>query len=380
MGPASAEAPRIAVAPSEPLLNGSADPLRVAFLPVWHRNPYHDSLRRELARIGVEVTCPSSLKALCASLDAGERVDVVHLHALPSLEASWRELARFGLFHSRLAGLRRRGIATVRTVHDLHNHDASLWRLEVRTNRWLARQIDGLIVHGESARARVARTWGTRTAPIHVVPHGHYIDAYPNAVGKAEARAWLGIPPDAFVFLSLGFIRPYKGIEQMIHAFRGLADPGARLVVAGLPATAATERTVRGAIAGDPRITFAPQLVNDADVQRYLNASDVFVLPYKRVFTSGAAMLAMSFGRPCIAPAATPLVDMLGPDGAIYFDAAAPDGLTAAMARSLREGAALQRVGERNRARAEGFPWAGIARRTASAYRDALAHRAATLR
>ena len=44
------------------------------------------------------------------------------------------------------------------------------------------------------------------------------------------------------------------------------------------------------------------KFVDDDDVQAYMNASDVVVLPYKNVLTSGAALLALSFMKPVLAP------------------------------------------------------------------------------
>ena len=42
--------------------------------------------------------------------------------------------------------------------------------------------------------------------------------------------------------------------------------------------------------------------VPDGEVQHYLLAADAVVLPFKEILTSGSAMLALSFGRPVVAP------------------------------------------------------------------------------
>ncbi|WP_242482112.1 glycosyltransferase, partial [Trichormus variabilis] len=55
-------------------------------------------------------------------------------------------------------------------------------------------------------------------------------------------------------------------------------------------------------IDNEPNIKFIPGFVPSEKLQIYLNACDVVVFPYRDILTSGAVMLAMSFGRACIAP------------------------------------------------------------------------------
>ena len=52
----------------------------------------------------------------------------------------------------------------------------------------------------------------------------------------------------------------------------------------------------------NPAIQFIPGFIEDDDVQMYMNAADVVTFPYKNILTSGAVMLAISFGRACLAP------------------------------------------------------------------------------
>ena len=54
-------------------------------------------------------------------------------------------------------------------------------------------------------------------------------------------------------------------------------------------------------------------------MQIYFNASDACVLPYRRVTTSGAALLAYSFGKPIVAPAIGPFPDLITPERGVLF-------------------------------------------------------------
>ncbi len=351
--------------------------IRVGFVPIWERNPYHGRLREALADCGVDVVATDRLKAHHGEPGAtGTNVDLLHIHAIPNLGLEPRNIARYALFHARLAGLRRRGVAMVRTIHDLYNHDAKFWRIEMCANRSLARRLDALIVHGESARAEVEEAWGLAGSPrIHVIPHGNYIGAYRNDVTRGQARAALGLDAARLVFLFLGFVRPYKGVVEMAEAFRSWDDPAAQLLIAGLPSSDAMLAEVTQAIRGDARIVFLPKHVEDQSVQLYMNACDVVVLPHRRVFTSGAAVLAMSFGKPCIAPTSAGVAEMLGPRGAVFFDPEQPDDLRRAFREARAQAAQLGEMGARNFARAAEWTWESVAQRTAAVYREARANR-----
>ena len=74
-----------------------------------------------------------------------------------------------------------------------------------------------------------------------------------------------------------------------------------------------------------------PEFIPDKDIQVYLKASDIFVLPYKDITTSGAAFLALSFGRPIIAPAITSFPEVVTPESGILYEASKPDGLVSAL-------------------------------------------------
>jgi glycosyltransferase involved in cell wall biosynthesis len=63
--------------------------------------------------------------------------------------------------------------------------------------------------------------YGFKSETVHVVPHG-INPAHFHPLAKAvkdEARAQLGIPPDAFVFLNVGGMAMNKGIDELLLAF-----------------------------------------------------------------------------------------------------------------------------------------------------------------
>ena len=125
-------------------------------------------------------------------------------------------------------------------------------------------------------------------------------------------------------------MRPYKGVDALVGAFARLCPtrPEARLILAGRQAASLEARY----IVPSPQLLLVPRHVEDATVQYVLRAADFVVLPYRRILTSGAAALALGFGRPLIVPDLPPLLEVVRPgQEAIVYRADATDGLRDAL-------------------------------------------------
>ena len=350
--------------------------MKVAFVPTWRGNPYHDQLERALTSLGIEVLCPESLKVLYADWKAGTiALDVVHVHALPYLSLSPRNLCRYALFYWRLSRLRRKGVGLVLTVHDLDNHDTSYAAIEDVIGRRASRCFDAFIAHGPAAKRAIGKRWGSEIeARTEVIPHGNYIEAYENGVTRDAARTSLGLVNTDLVFLFFGMIRPYKGVQRMVKSFRRCKNSAARLIIVGKPVGHATAREIVTLIAGDPRIRFVQDFVPEGDIQVYMNAADVVVLPYRRIFTSGATVLAMSFGKACIAPRLGSMVDVLDDRGAIFFDADKDEDLERAFRSAISSPEGLAAMGRHNYLKALEWSWPKIACSTVALYSRIARH------
>lgn len=263
-----------------------------------------------------------------------------------------------------LAGLRRarrRGTRVVWTVHNLGAHDArhrnALWSRFVR-------HLDGFIsLTDDGTAAAVDRFPQLGSVPAFVIPHGHYRDAYANTVSAADARSALSLEPHACVAVFLGQLRPYKNVPELIRTYREVDGDGQSvLVVAGRPATEQVRADCVTAAGHDPRVRLHLGFVAPDDVQLFMNAADVVVLPYRETLNSGAALLALSFDRPVLAPAAGAFVDLsrrLGRDWVrTYAGELTAPLLSAALGTARPEG----------RAPLDDLSWSCIARRTLDAF------------
>jgi glycosyltransferase involved in cell wall biosynthesis len=301
-----------------------------------------------------------------------ERPDIIHLHWLPTIDFRPRALLQLLVFLLRLRVLQALRCRFVWTVHNLHHHEAR----HPGAEHWLGRQVVNsaarVIVHSHAAKRLVGDTFRVAARDkLVVIPHGSYRRLYRNSVSADEARARLGLEREAVVFLFFGNIRPYKGVFQLLTAFDRAASSDSRLLIVG-KADAPTRTAIEHRLVDKPRIRLTTGFVADDDVQRYMNASDVVVFPYQELLTSGAIVLAMSFGRACIAPAMGCIPELLDGRGAFLYYPADPYGLGTAIGRALSSRHRLREMGTHNLRRTDQWGWDAVARETAVVYTSVL--------
>lgn len=344
------------------------DPATCAYIPFDGKNPYQPALVRALGKLGVQVQGQAWRWLLLKQLRG---MDVVHIHwtSGPANERPWKFALGYPALAAQLLWLRLQGRRIVWTVHNLESHEKGNPARDRLVSWLLGRVANGVIVHGESAKGAVARRFGVGERKIRVIPHGNYIGLYPDDISASEARRRLGLGAQQRVVLFLGNIRPYKGVTELIESFRRLAPKDTVLLIAGRPLNSEVQQMVERLAGHDGSVRFQPGFVEDSKIQEYMNASDVVVFPYREVLTSGAIVLAMSFGKACVAPRLGCIPDVLDGEGAFLYDADKPDGLEGALRAALDAGDRLGDMGRRNRKRAEAWSWDRIAAQTLEVYR-----------
>jgi glycosyltransferase involved in cell wall biosynthesis len=112
----------------------------------------------------------------------------------------------------------------------------------------------------------------------------------------------MGFCPFRFVFLYFGQNSNYNNVPQLIRAFKELNDDNTCLLIVGKSGKAAAGREIEQAIGDSKNIFFKDAFIEESEVQNYLNAADLVVTPYTRIFNSGSVFLNLSFGKPTLAP------------------------------------------------------------------------------
>jgi len=360
----------------------SPRPLRVVHTPFIAQNAYQPRLLEELRNLGIDAR--GAKRSILPLLR--RRADAVHFHWIQHRWFGYR-LARGMVceaFFAQLRAMRAQGTRLVWTIHNLVPHECDDHDAELRLFARMCRSVDACIVHSQHARDAVIAAVDPQGrdeslsaglgARLHVIPHGNYIGCYQPRLDRDAERARLGVSPDETLFAFVGQIREYKRVDTLIHAFRKANAPRTKLLVCGRPKGDAVARSLSEARGDDPRIKFELGFLPDDALASALLASDAVVLPYRDSLTSGAALLAMSYGRTVVAPNIGCFGELLG-TGALGLYAAEGADSTEELARALVEVAARadSRVatGAAHLERARTFDWPTIARATAALYETA---------
>jgi glycosyltransferase involved in cell wall biosynthesis len=234
--------------------------------------------------------------------------DVVHIQwlALPQVDV-----------------LQRLRSPSVFTAHDLLPR-----RTSGRRELWqrLLQKFDAVVVHTERGRETLADLG----VDAHVIPH----PVYPSSARRAD---------DGHTLLSLGVIRPYKGLPDAVEATRRIKE--ARLVVAGDAAMPLDG--LRGAERVEWRLGFQPQ----HELDRVLSETTLAVFPYRaELDQSGALLQALGAGVPAVVYDVAGLGEPIRQYGA---GAVVPAGDVEALTESIRTLLADRDALERARAGAE---------------------------
>lgn len=328
-------------------------------------NPVQSLLYDAMEKSGVRVAAFSRRRLL------GGRWDVWHLHW--PLEYVVNKVGALSIARSLLMFAVALKVARFKetkifwTVHNIRPHERSHAWLEWLFWRLLWPNLNGIICMSEAGKAELFRRHPrARAVPVFTIPHGHYRGAYPDAIGRDEARAALDIPAERFVALFIGQIRAYKGVPDLIRCFADARLDNAGLLVVGKP-DAQSARDVQNAAARASGVRLALGFVEREEVQKYLRAADLVVLPYAEILNSGSAILALSFDRPILVPAQGALVelyDIVGSDWVRLYEGALSPGVV----REAVQWAKTRPFGPRVRARLDALSWDRVAHMTLQAF------------
>jgi glycosyltransferase involved in cell wall biosynthesis len=268
---------------------------------------------------------------------------VLHLHWLNQVlrDAGTPGEARTAVsgFLARLDGYLEVGGRIVWTVHNILSHGARFEAEEALLSAGIAERAAGVHVLAARTPELVAERYPIPATKAFHVPHPSYAGAYEDVVDRHAARHRLGIGPDELVFVALGAIRAYKGLDRLLDAWDGFdAQPGPwRLLIAGRrtddPGVA--EFLERAAL--HPSVLIHARPFEPGEVQVFLRAADVAVQPYPEALNSGSLLLSLTFGLPAIVPRDGGLAEVIDERSGVTFDPARPDDLL----RALREAEAL---------------------------------------
>jgi glycosyltransferase involved in cell wall biosynthesis len=226
--------------------------------------------------------------------------------------------------------------------------------------RYFARHATLIRVFSEGALERAQQLLGVERQKLRVVPVGNYIDYYPNQISPAAARAQLGLQPGGFVLLWLGSIRPYKGLHELIEAFRRVAQPHWRLIIAGKPFIESYAKEIAALAQTDSRIQFHGRFIPENKLQVFYNAADVVTLPFVEVENTSSLVVAMGFRKPVLAPDLGVIGERLCHQPELVYE---PGGLEKALGMlPALTPARIAQIGELNYEEIRRYTWGDMTR------------------
>lgn len=283
------------------------------------------------------------------------RPHVFHAQELRHAELDWPLLV--------LSRLLR--IPVVWTAHNSLPHERRAYHKPLY--RMIYRLANVIIVHtGHTART-LARDFAVPEEKMRVIAHGNMLSLTEDGPERESARAQLKLPADAFVLLFFGRIRPYKGVDLLLDAVAKLDDQHIILIVAG-----EDQFDSLSGIAASENLRLDLRRVDDATGAKYFRASDLLVLPYRRIDQSGVLMLSMSYGCAVLASDVGGLGEVIQ-DGKTGFLLPPDDaGLLAERIGAIRDNPErLRAVREAAKAAVHGeYNWANLAQHTIDLYRQ----------
>lgn len=268
-------------------------------------NPYltllYDAIRKENPTCVVQ---PLSWQKLCHALLHREKV-VIHIHWETNIYGSRfvvvslvRGSLRFlGLVLARLCGAR-----IVWTKHNIFSHDYLHPSIDA-LGRFIMWSIANVVIVQNRSIATMYQKQYPHVQVVYI-PHGNYIGVYgePFSDSRDALRASFGFTKKETVLLALGLVRPYKNYEQLIDAVVHNAQQGSpvKLWITGKGEPSYIE-TLRQRAQNSHAVVFYAGYVKDKDMPHVLAAADYSIFAYgESSLTSGAMMLALSYGLPVI--------------------------------------------------------------------------------
>ena len=311
----------------------------------------------------------STFSWLCAGLALRGRI--VH--------AQWWSFILAPVYLTVLGLARLRGRRVVLTLHNVLPHESSRWQ------RWMFLSVlrfgHHFIVHAQRNVEALTALYPPAAGRVTVVPLGLHTVAAERKLTEEEARIELGLPPDQPVILAFGNIRPYKGVDVLLQAFRRVLDAGqkATLAIAGQPWNSFEPyRLLIEELALGAQVRTWLQYVPEEQVEVFFEAATLAVYPYTHFDSqSAAATLALSFDVPILVSDVGALPDLVD-DSRAVVPPDDPAALADAILAVLTDDSLRAKLATDARHSATKLHWGGIARQTIDIYGRMMDERLAT--
>ena len=240
-----------------------------------------------------------------------------------------------------LKALKSYGATICWTLHNLLDHDTTPLQEELSkiALHQMAGVSDHIFIHSQGAGELLSTLCRKELSDKFVLlEHPLYNDllhvakpCLPEEISQLEFDG-------RRILLSVGMIRPYKAVPDLIRAFQqvvqGNKKHGLHLVIAGqlqdpevLETLNALDTSTRGCI------SLVARRVREDELAALMQLAHVFVASYRKILTSGSYYLATTFAKPTVAPRKGMFAEIIKEDETGYLYDGSVEDLAALLHR-----------------------------------------------
>ena len=257
------------------------------------------------------------------------------------------------------------------TIHDVHSFSN-----QVRFN--FAKKIfydltDLILTHNNFSKNEITKIV-PKNLNIHIVPHGNYLPFIEIEKDKLKSKKKLKLQENKKIILFFGLIKEVKGLEVLLKSLKKVVEQhkDIRLLIAGKiwkNDFSKYQKIIDEQKLNDYCILhtkFIPQSL----VKHYYAASDLVVLPYKRIYQSGVLMMTLSYEKPVLVSDLPPLTEVINDKVNGYvFKSENSDNLSFKLNEIFSEHEKLSNISNQGYKEVkEKFDWNSVGYLTAKAY------------
>ena len=261
----------------------------------------------------------------------------------------------------------------VLTIHDV---DSFAKKENKQISNLIYMIADLLLTHNQFSKEHILKNYPYLNAKIFIIPHGNYIPFINVRNDKIASRIYLGLDQRKKVILFFGMIKKVKGLDVLLESFKKVVDkhPDIILLIAGKPwkDNFCNYQQIIEKNNLENNIVLHTRYIPQNDVEHYYCASDLVVLPYKKIYQSGVLMMALSYERPVLVSDLPPLKEVINDNqNGFLFKSENSNDLAKKLNFILSSSEKLEKV-QKNGYKLinEKFGWDAIGRLTLNAYQN----------
>jgi len=254
-----------------------------------------------------------------------------------------------------------KGKPTVLTAHDVLPREPKPGQLKAQ--RDLYNRVDAVVVHSQHGKQRLTAELGIAAEKIAVIEHGvfDYLTELTDTVPLPKQLAEVDKP----VVLCFGLMRPYKGIDLLLDAWRDVED--AELWVVGMP-----KMSIESLQQAAPKsVRFVPRFITDREIPSFFKRADLIVLPYREIDQSGVLYTALAFDKPLLLSNVGGFPEVATHGAAQLFESGSRDALSAALKNLIGDQEELNKLAQQaSQVAKTRYSWQTVAKKTVALYQD----------